>query len=799
MRVSLNWLKDYVDIDKEIREYCEIMTHTGTKVEGYEILGENIKNVVVGKILSTEKHPDSDHLIICKVDVGKENALQIVTGAQNVKAGDLVPVCLNGAVLPDGKTIKTGKLRGVVSEGMLCSLGELGLTLNDFPYAIEDGILVLQENCKPGDDIRDVLMLNDTTVEFELTFNRPDCLSYIGIARESAASLGVPLKVKTPVVKPANDGDSIDKHLSVRVDNPVLCPRYTARMVKNVKIGPSPLWMRARLRAAGVRPINNIVDITNYVMIEYGQPMHAFDYNYISSKQIIVRNAAEGEKITTLDGVERTLKPEMLCIADGDKPVALAGVMGGLNSEILDTTTTVVFESANFNRENIRRTSRELGLRTESSSKFEKGLPACNTLPAVNRAVELVLELGAGEVVDGVIDVLNTDIEPRTIKFDWKRVNELLGTNLTFEEMAELLAPLELHTDKDGNLVVPPYRSDIVTTADIAEEVARLYGYDKIAESRFCAGIREGKLTPFQKFKSSINDAMTAFGFTEVYTYSFISPKMYDKILLPSDSPLRDSIRLINPLGDDTSIMRTTALPSMLEAVSHNVNHRVASCKLFESATVYRRNPASKDASDYSEEEKNLVFAFYGDGDFYDLKGYAEGLFDYLGVKDYEVCSDSTNPTFHPGRCAVFKKGDVVIGTIGQITPKVAENFDIDEIVYAGVLNVNAMYQLHKAEKEYKPLPLYPAIERDLALIADDSVEAGTICAGIRSFAGKSLTDVYVFDVYKGKGVQDGKKSIAVRLTFRLADKTMTDEDADNAVKKILKKLESEMGIVLRS
>lgn len=799
MRVSLNWLKDYVDINKDIREYCEIMTMTGTKVEGFEILGENIKNVVVGKILSTEKHPDSDHLIICKVDIGKENALQIVTGAQNVKAGDLVPVCLNGAVLPDGKTIKTGKLRGVLSEGMLCSLGELGLTLNDFPYAIEDGIFILQENCKPGDDIREVLNLNDIAVEFELTFNRPDCLSYIGIARETAASLGVPLKLKTPVVPSKNDGDHIDKHLSVRVDNPVLCPRYTARMVKNVKIAPSPLWLRARLRAAGVRPINNIVDITNYVMIEYGQPMHAFDYNYISSKQIIVRNAKAGEKITTLDGVERALTPDMLCIADGDKPVALAGIMGGQNSEILDTTTTVVFESANFNRENIRRTSREVGLRTESSSRFEKGLPACNTLPAVDRAVELVLELGCGEVVDGVIDILNTDIAPRTIKFDYKRVNELLGTSLTFEEMTKLLGPLELLTDKDGNLIVPPFRSDIVTTADIAEEVARLYGYDKIAESRFCAGIREGKLTPFQKFKSSINDAMTAFGFTEVYTYSFISPKMYDKILLPAYSPFRDSIHLLNPLGDDTSIMRTTALPSMLEAISHNTNQRIDACKLFEMATVYRRNPDAKDASDYSLEEKNLVFAFYGDGDFYDAKGYTEGLFEYLGVKDYEVCADRENPAFHPGRCAVFKKGNVVIGTVGQIHPKVAENFDIGETVYAAVLNVNAMFESHDSKKEYKPLPLYPAIERDLALIADDDIEAGTICAGIRSFAGKSLTDVYVFDVYKGKGVAEGKKSVAVRLTFRLPDKTMTDEEADNAVKKILKKLESEMGIVLRS
>jgi len=793
LKVSLNWLKDYVNIDKEIRDYCEIMTHTGTKVEGYEILGKDIKNVVVGKIMSTEPHPDSDHLIVCKIDIGKESVLQIVTGAQNVKAGDIVPVCTDGAVLPGGKTIKTGKLRGVVSEGMLCSLEELGLTINDFPYADEEGIFLLQEECKLGDDIREVLKLNDTIVDFELTFNRPDCLSYLGIARETAASLNVPLNIKQPKVIATNDGDNINKHLSVRVDNPVLCPRYTARMVKNVKIAPSPLWLRAKLRAAGVRPINNIVDITNYVMIEYGQPMHAFDYNYISSKQIIVRNANEGETITTLDGVVRPLTSDMLCIADGNKPVALAGVMGGLNSEILDSTTTVVFESANFNRENVRHTAKTLGLRTESSAKFEKGLPACNTLPAVDRAVELVLLLGAGEVVDGVIDVLNTDIGTKTIHFDYIRINQLLGTNLTFEEMAALLLPLGLSTDKDKNLLVPPYRNDIITTADIAEEVARLYGYDKIPESSFVGEVLEGKLTPIQKFKVSINNSMTSFGFTEIYTYSFISPKFYDKILLPSDSLLRESIKLINPLGDDTSVMRTTALPSILDAVSHNYNHRIPSCKLFENATLYSKN------GEMSDEQKSLVFAFYGDGDFYDAKGYAEGVLEYLNIKGYEVSSVSDDPSFHPGRCVEFTKDGVVLGTVGQIHPVVANIFEIDEAVYAAVLSVSAMFASHEADKDYRPLPLYPTMERDLALISDESVEAGQICKNIRAFAGKSLIDVYVFDVYKGKGIDEGKKSIAVRLTFRLNDKTMTDEEADNAVKKILKKLEIDMGITLRT
>lgn len=793
MKVSLNWIKDYIKIDKDIREYCEIMTHSGTKVEGYEILGEEIKNVVIGKILTTEAHPDSDHLIVCKIDIGKEPILQIVTGAQNVKAGDIVPVCLNGAVLPGGKTIKTGKLRGVLSEGMLCSLSELGLTLNDFPYAEEDGIFLLQEECSLGQDIKDVLLLKDTIVDFELTFNRPDCLSYLGIARESAAALDVPLSIKEPCVKAANDGDDINKHLSVRVENTELCPRYTARMVKNVKIAPSPLWLRAKLRSAGVRPINNIVDITNYVMIEYGQPMHAFDYQYIPSKQIVIRNAKDGESIITLDNVVRPLTTEMLCITDGTKPVALAGVMGGLNSEILDNTTTVVFESANFNRENIRHTARALGIRTESSAKFEKGLPACNTLPAIDRAVELVLALGAGEVVDGVIDILNTDIGSRTIRFDYKRVNQLLGINLSYVEMASLLVPLGLTTDNDKNLVVPPFRNDIINAADIAEEVARLYGYDKIPENCFVAEVNEGKLSPVQKFRVTTNDTMISMGFTEIYTYSFISPKLYDKINLPTDSILRDSLKLLNPLGEDTSIMRTTALPSMLEALSHNYNHRIPSCMLFENATVY-----FKDGT-LSKEEKNLVFAFYGCGDFYDAKGYVEGLFDTLKIKGIEVCSVSNNQTFHPGRCASFSKDGVFLGTLGQIHPAVAENFDIGEAVYAAVLSFPAMYAVHEAEVHYQPLPQYPAMERDLALVADDGIEAGTICKNIRCYAGKSLTDVYVFDVYKGKGIEEGKKSIAVRLTFRLADKTMTDEEADAAVKRILKKLDSEMGILLRA
>ena len=795
MKTPLNWLKEYVDIGCTPREFAEVLTYTGTKVEGYEILGEDITNVVVGKVMAMERHPDSDHLWICQVDVGKEENVQIVTGAQNVSVGDLVPACLDGAHLPGGKVIKNGKLRGVVSQGMLCSLGELGLTVNDFPYAVEDGIFILKEDCKPGDDIRDVCLLNDTLMEFELTFNRPDCLSYLGIAREVAASFGTDLRINKPVVKKANDGDDISNYISVKVENTELCPRYSAKVIKNVKIAPSPLWLRAKLRSAGVRPINNIVDITNYVMLEYGQPMHAFDYNYISSKEIIVRNAKAGEKITTLDGNVHELNTEMLCIADGEKPVALAGIMGGENSEILDTTNTVVFESANFARMNIRLTSRAVNLRTESSAKFEKGLPPVNTVPALERACELVQLLGCGEVVDGMIDVCNVNIEPTVIPFDWQRVNALLGTDLSFEKQSELLAPLDLIADGKGNLIVSPYRSDVVTTADIAEEVARLYGYTNITPTLFRSEAKEGKYTEEQKFVSNMLSTMTAYGFNEVYTYSFISPKWYDMINLPEDSVCRNNIKLINPLGDDTSVMRTTALPSMLEVVALNKNMRASSCHLFENACVY-----FPDETEMSKEHKVLTMAFFDSSeDFYDLKGYVEGLLDKLNIRDYVIEAEENNPSYHPGRCAVISKAGVVIGVLGQIHPTVAENFDIDVPVYAAEINVPAALATTSGKKDYKPLAVYPAMERDIALLMDDAQTAATVYAAAKKYCGKSLENIVAFDLYKGKGVPEGKKSVAFRLTLRASDRTLSDTEADNAINKLLKKLEAEHGIVMRA
>ena len=799
MKVSLNWLKDYVKFDLSDRDYAELMTGTGTKVETIERLGEDIENVVAGRINSVTPHPDSDHLVICIVDVGGEKPLQIVTGAQNVNAGDLVPVCLNGAKLPGGKVIKTGKLRGVVSEGMLCSLSELGLTVHDFPYAIEDGIFIMQEPCRLGDDIRDVLRLRDTVVDFELTFNRPDCLALLGIARETAASAGVPLEYSAPEVHTAGDGDDISNYLSVTVKEPALCPRYTARAVKNVRIEPSPLWMRARLRACGIRPINNIVDITNYVMLEYGQPMHAFDASYISSKSIVVRRAAEGERITTLDGNVRELTTDMLCIADGEKPVALAGIMGGENSEITDKTAAVILESANFSRSSIRRTSRAVGLRTDASRRYEKGIPPCATMSAIDRACELITQLGAGTIIDGTIDVCNADVNSRTVDFDYKKINALLGIELSEAEMRALLEKLFFRFDGDGWMIVPPYRGDIVNTADIAEEVVRLYGFDKIPATRFAGRVTEGGESAYQKYCARLNAGMTGLGFFETYTYSFISPKVYDKLALAADDPLRDGIRLLNPLGDDTSVMRTTAVGSLLGALSYNRSRRIPACALFENATVYAKPDADTPADRFSKEEKQLVFGFYGSGDFYDLKGVAVALTEALHIGALRFAADATVPYFHPGRCAAVYAGGTLLGRIGQLHPTVCDSFELSGDVYAGVFSTEALFAASQTEWEYTPLPGYPAVERDLALVMDESTEAGTVEDAIRSYAGKSLCGVTVFDVYTGKGVADGKKSVAFRLSFRLPDKTMNDSEVDAAVTKILRRLESEKDITLRT
>ena len=792
MKVSLNWIKDFVDIDVDAKKLADVMTYTGTKAEGWETLPENLQNIVVGTVLSTEKHPDADRLTVCKIDVGAAEPVQIITAATNVVPGAKVPVCLDGAVLVDGTKIKKGKLRGLPSEGMLCSIHELGLTLNDFPYAEDDGIFLIQEECYNGQDIRDALKMRDEVIDFELTFNRPDCLGFIGIAREAAVSIGKPLNLKAPEYKVAENAGKVEDYISVDIQNTTLCPRYSAAVVTNVKIEPSPLWLRARLKAAGVRPINNIVDITNYVMLEYGQPMHAFDYNYITSKKIVVRNAKAGERITTLDGNEHALEERMLCIADGEKPVALAGIMGGLNSEILDSTVTVVFESANFDRSNIRHTSRDCGLRTESSGKFEKGLPVCNTVPALKRALELVSMLGCGDIAEGIIDICNADIAPRRIPFDPKRINALIGVDFSREQMAEMLKPLEMIVDGD-ELIVPPFRMDMERTADIAEEIARLYDYNNIPSTLFKGEVAVGSYSKSQKLVADLKSAAVLNGFYEIATYSFISPKAYDRIGMAADDAKRNSIKLINPLGEDTSVMRTVALPSMLDVVAYNRNRKAEKIALFECATVYY--PTEDGMSD---ERKEFVLAMDGMGDFYDLKGYVEALLDSVNVKTYKVES-CTEAGFHPGICARLINGKKVLGVFGQIHPAVAAEYGLSKNTYAAVLYVKELIDTCDNSKQFKKLPAFPALSRDLALVMDDAVEAGAVADMIVGSAGKALESLKVFDVYKGAGVPEGKKSVAYSLVFRLADKTMNDADADKAVSNILRRLEAEAGITLRS
>lgn len=794
MKLSMNWLKDYVDKDFEPKAYCDKMTMTGSKVEGYEVIGSDIKNVVVGKLISVEKHPDSDHLLICMVDVGKDEPVQIVTGAQNVKPGEYVPAALDDSYLPGNVHIKAGKLRGVASNGMLCSLGELGLDLHDFPYAEENGIFLLHEDCKPGDDIRDVLDLNDVSVEFEITSNRPDCLSVIGLARETAASFDVPCKIEEPKVKETDNGKTINDYLSVEVKDPKLCPRYTARVVENVKIEPSPKWLRARLRACGVRPINNIVDITNYVCLEYGQPMHAFDFKFINDGKIIVRHANDGEVITTLDSVDRKLQPQMLVISDPTKATAVAGVMGGENSEINDATTTIVFESANFNGPSVRTTARDIGLRTESSGRYEKGLDPENTLPAIERACELVELLGAGEVVKGIIDVYPKKPEQRVIKFEPERINAFLGTDVPVSEMEDIFKKLNIVL-KDGNLYPPSYRADLECMQDIAEEVIRIHGFELIPTTNFKAEALVGRRNARQKTVMLINNLLTSRGFYEVQTYSFISPKYYDNILMPTDSPLRDSVKISNPLGEDTSIMRTTALPSVLEVVAANRRYRNKSAAVYENAKVYIK----KDGAEQPDERLSTVMAFYNAGDFYTMKGYCELILDMLGIKGYDFAANTSYSAFHHGRCADVTVGGKAVMTFGEIHPTVQKNYGLDTPVYACVCDTETLLTLENFEKHYKPLPKFPAVERDLAFVCDKALESGEIKKAIKKYAGKILESVEVFDIYDDETkLGEGKKSMAYNLILRSPEKTLSDEECDKAVNKVLFGLEKDLGVSLR-
>ncbi len=796
MNLSMKWLKEFVTLDDmPMRSFTEAMTMSGSKVEGYEVEGSEISNVVVARVESMERHPDSDHLWICQVNVGAEENIQIVTGAQNLKPGDVVPAALHGSTLPGGVKIKKGKLRGVASNGMLCSLGELGLTAHDFPSAVEDGIFVLTEedgcDLTLGKPICEAIGLNDTSVEFEITSNRPDCFSVIGLAREAAATFKKPLTLHTPEVK-AGHG-SCEGMLDVKIEAPELCPIYSARIVKNVRVKPSPRWMRERLRALGVRPINNIVDITNYVMLEYGQPMHAFDLRFIEEGKIRVRLAKEGETITTLDGVDRKLTDKQLVIADAKKPVAIAGVMGGEYSGIMDDTTTIVFESACFDGASVRVTARDQGMRTDASSRYEKGLDPNSCLPALDRACELVELLDAGDVLDGVLKDDHSSRQRRRISLEHDWINRFLDLNLSADEMKAILAPLDCQFDGD-DVLVPTFRPDLEHKADIAEEIARFYGYNNIPSTAISGGA-QGKYSPVQKFMAKIGDTMLAQGMSEIMTYSFISPRCYDKINLPADSELRNSIVISNPLGEDTSIMRTIALPSMMEILAKNYNNRNASAALYELAKEY----IPTTPNELPVEKNTLIGGMYGDGaDFFQMKGIVEELLDAVSVYDYDVEACRDNPSYHPGRCANLTKDGRVFGVMGEIHPTVAENYGMDCRVYCFSLDADALFELAQPEKTYKPLPKFPAVTRDLALVCDESIPVGTLEKAIVRGGGALLENIQLFDVYQGAQIEAGKKSVAFSITLRSADSTLKDEQTAAVMNKIMKELEK-TGAVLRS
>lgn len=900
MNLSRKWLNEFVDgvsvSDINDHEFSEAMTLSGSKVETFEDLGKEISNVVVGKVLSMAKHPNSDHMWLCMVDAGQAEPVQIVTGAWNVHVGDLVPVALDNSTLPGGKTITKGKLRGEVSDGMLCGLYELGLDERDFPYAaikaaailgnyhpldknkpsipadiqagakvfgpvvaakvvsvavsgvnefdcvldiggsevschtdchnihegdmlayntksgiictladlhaeqaefpncIPDGIFILHEDgIKPGDDIKPIIGADDHVIEFEITPNRPDCLSIIGLAREAAATFGKELKLHEPVVKGGADG-KLDDLLKVEVPASDLCPRYTARMVRNVKIAPSPKWMRERLRAMGVRPINNIVDITNYVMMEYGQPMHAFDYRYVKGGKIIVRRAQDGETLTTLDGNLRKLNSNMLVIADDTRAVGLAGIMGGENSEIVDDTVDVVFESANFDGTCIRKGALALGMRTEASAKFEKGLDVYNTLPAVDRACELVELLGAGEVVDGVIDVVNNLPEPTVLALRPDKINALLGTNVETEEMLRILKSLQFGVDGE-TITVPSWRGDVVHYSDLSEEVARFYGYNNIPCTLVRGETTRGGYNPEQLLEQQLGSLCRAVGYDEIITYSFISPTYYDKIRWAVDDPRRASFRILNPLGEDTSIMRTTTLPSMLEILTRNYNFRNKAVKLYEIGRTY--GLGGKDG--LAIESKYLTLGTYGASTtFFTLKGVVEAVLTDIraqGIR-YEACTD--NPSYHPGRCAKVYCCDEYIGVFGQIHPLVAQNYGIDAELYCAELSLDALMKARGADPIYTPLPRFPAVSRDIAIVCDKKIPVAHLIDCIMKSGGEYLKGCSLFDIYTGSHIADGMKSVAFSLTMRADDQTLTDEHAEETVNAVLSALESKFGAKMR-
>lgn len=788
MNLSWKWLNELVDVGVDIKEFSSTMTMSGSKVETYATEGANLSNIVVGRVLAIEKHPDADKLVVCTVDVGRGEAIQIVTGAKNLSEGDVVPVALDGSTIAGGTKIKKGKLRGVVSNGMLCSIGELDLTINDFPNACGDGILVLEGEHRVGEDIREAIGYNDTRISFEITPNRPDCLSVIGLAREAAATFGKELKLKAPVVKGPVCGES---QLKVTVQDNTLCPLYCAQVVGSIKIAPSPLFIRQRLRTMGIRPINNIVDITNYVMLEYGQPMHAFDLERIDYRELIVRKALEGEKITTLDGSTQNLLETDLIIADKTKPLAIAGVMGGEKSCVTENTHTIVLECANFDKQSIRRTSKSLNLRTESSARFEKGVDINICREAMNRAVELIVQSG-GEIIGESIVVGKEHTERRTVCLDCEFINRFLNIDLTCEEIKKIL--MRVGCEISGNDVhIPTFRDDIKNKEDLAEEIARFYGYNNIRSTNL-TGAHIGGYSKRQKFNQRIVDIMVAQGLSEVVTYSFTGPKSYDKLLLPADHTLRECVVIANPLGEDSSVMRTTGLTSMLEVLLKNHSNKNENVGLFEVATEYKPSQDGELPKEYSK----LICGMYGEGaDFFAVKGIVEESLEKLCVENYEITQGRELYSYHPGRSAAIYVRDRLIGVFGELHPKVLKNYGIGVKAYAIELDTNAMYEVCDTKQKYSKIIRFPAVTRDIALLCDESIKVIDLQKVIIKNSGKLLEKVKIFDIYQGSQVAAGKKSVAFSITLRSPEGTLTDIEINKVIAKSLEAFEK-MGIVPR-
>lgn len=798
MNTALSWIKAYVpELEAGAQEYTDAMTLSGTKVETYECLDKNLDKIVVGQITKIERHPDADKLIVCQVDIGNES-IQIVTGAPNVKTGDKVPVVLDGGKvagghdggpLPEGGIkIKKGKLRGMESCGMMCSIEELGCAREFYPNAPEDGIYILPEDTPVGADAIEVLGLRDVVFEYEITSNRVDCYSVLGLAREAAATFRKPFH--PPAVTPTGNHEDINDYLKVRVEAPDLCPRYCARMVKNIKLGPSPEWMQRRLAASGIRPINNLVDITNYVMEEYGQPMHAFDYDHLGGHEIIVKRAGDGDKFQTLDGQERRLDNSMLMINDGDKGVCIAGIMGGENSKITDDVKTMVFECACFDGTNVRLSAKKLGLRTDASGKYEKGLDPNNAEEAMNRACQLVEELGVGEVVGGMIDIYPVPKEGLRIPFDAAKINRLLGTAIAGQTMKEYLKRLELNFDEAAQeVLVPTFRQDLERPADIAEEVARFFGYDNIPITLPSGEATTGKLSDKLRIEQIARQIAQFSGFSQSMTYSFESPKVFDKLLLPADSKLRRTVSIMNPLGEDFSIMRTLPLNGLLTSLSVNYNRRNKNVKLYELANIYL--PKALPLTELPEERVQLTFGMYGEGDFFTMKGVVEVLFEKLGLKakvKYDPAAD--HPYLHPGRKADIVYNGKVLGYIGELHPEVADNYKIGERVNIAVLDMPAVTEFVNFDTKYAGIAKYPAVTRDISMVVPKAVLAGDIEAVIAQRGGKILESYALFDIYEGEQILAGYKSMAYSIIFRAKDRTLTDEEVNASMKKILNGLE---------